>query len=179
MFLAFYFIITNFPNQISFLDALSIAGKAEKLNFLDFSINLKNRYTFWSGITGGLFLSLSYFGTDQSQVQRYLSGKSLSQSRLGLMMNGLLKIPMQFIILFIGVMVFVFYFPSQMWPPAVRWGLLRICRRCARQSNTESGWAFFNLKLRSSVAEAMPECWYSLISRFFKIIRGPRGQKYC
>ena len=109
MFLALYFIITNFPNQISFLDAISIAGKAEKLNFLDFSINLKNRYTFWSGITGGLFLSLSYFGTDQSQVQRYLSGRSLRESQMGLIMNGFLKVPMQFFILFTGVMVFVFY----------------------------------------------------------------------
>ena len=109
MFLAFYFIITNFPNQISFHDAISIAGKAEKLNFLDFSINLKNRYTFWSGITGGLFLSLSYFGTDQSQVQRYLSGRSIRESQMGLIMNGFLKVPMQFFILFTGVMVFVFY----------------------------------------------------------------------
>ncbi len=109
MFLAFYFIVTNFPNQISFLDALSIAGKAEKLNFIDFSISLKNRYTFWSGITGGLFLSLSYFGTDQSQVQRYLSGRSIRESQMGLIMNGFLKIPMQFFILFTGVMVFVFY----------------------------------------------------------------------
>ena len=109
MFLAFYFIVTNFPNQISFLDAVSIAGKAEKLNFIDFSISLKNRYTFWSGITGGLFLSLSYFGTDQSQVQRYLSGRSIRESQMGLIMNGFLKVPMQFFILFIGVMVFVFY----------------------------------------------------------------------
>ena len=109
MFLALYFIITNFPNQISFLDAINIAGKAEKLNFLDFSINLKNRYTFWSGITGGLFLSLSYFGTDQSQVQRYLSGRSIRESQMGLIMNGFLKVPMQFFILFTGVMVFVFY----------------------------------------------------------------------
>ena len=109
MFLAFYFIITNLPNKISFLDAINIAGKAEKLNFLDFSIDLKNRYTFWSGITGGLFLSLSYFGTDQSQVQRYLSGRSIRESQMGLIMNGFLKVPMQFFILFTGVMVFVFY----------------------------------------------------------------------
>ena len=109
MFLAFYFIITNLPNKISFLDAINIAGKAEKLNFLDFSIDLKNRYTFWSGITGGLFLSLSYFGTDQSQVQRYLSGRSIRESQMGLIMNGFLKVPMQFFILFTGVMMFVFY----------------------------------------------------------------------
>ena len=109
MFITFYFIIISFPNQVSFLDALNIAGKAGKLNFLDFSFNLKSRYTFWSGITGGLFLSLSYFGTDQSQVQRYLSGKSIRESQMGLIMNGFLKVPMQFFILFTGVMVFVFY----------------------------------------------------------------------
>ena len=81
----------------------------EKLNILDFSFNMESRYTFWSGITGGLFLSLSYFGTDQSQVQRYLSGKSVRESSLGLIFNGILKVPMQFFILLVGVMVFVFY----------------------------------------------------------------------
>lgn len=81
----------------------------EKLNVVNFEFNLNDRYNFWSGITAALFLFMSYFGTDQSQVQRYLSGKSLKESRLGLMMNGLLKVPMQFLILFIGVMVFVFY----------------------------------------------------------------------
>ena len=79
------------------------------MNVLDFSIDPNNRYTFWSGITGGLFLALSYFGTDQSQVQRYLSGKSLAESQRGLIMNGFLKIPMQFFILLIGVLVFVFF----------------------------------------------------------------------
>ena len=81
----------------------------DKLDVLDFSFDLDNRYTFWSGITGGLFLSLSYFGTDQSQVQRYLSGKSLLESQRGLIMNGFLKIPMQFFILLIGVLVFIFF----------------------------------------------------------------------
>jgi len=76
---------------------------------LDFSLDLDNRYTFWSGIIGGTFLSLSYFGTDQSQVQRYLSGRSVKQSQMGMIMNGFLKVPMQFFILFVGVMVFVFY----------------------------------------------------------------------
>ena len=97
------------PKEISFIDALHIAGKMEKLNLINFDFDLNDRYNFWTGTTAALFLFLSYFGTDQSQVQRYLTGKSLSQSRLGLVMNGLLKIPMQFIILFIGVMVFVFY----------------------------------------------------------------------
>ncbi|MGI9540746.1 MAG: sodium:solute symporter family transporter, partial [Flavobacteriaceae bacterium] len=92
-----------------FNEALHLAGKAGKLNVLNFSINLNSRYTFWSGLTGGLFLALSYFGTDQSQVQRYLSGKSLKESQMGLIMNGILKIPMQFFILLVGVMVFVFY----------------------------------------------------------------------
>src|SRR6056300_359426 len=109
MFIAFGFIISRFPEGISFSEALKIAGHAGKLDLIDFSIDLNNRYTFWSGLTGGLFLALSYFGTDQSQVQRYLSGKSLKESQMGLIMNGLLKVPMQFFILLVGVMVFVFY----------------------------------------------------------------------
>lgn len=109
MFIAFGFILYRFPEGIFFSDALHIAGKAGKLEVLDFSIDLNSRYTFWSGLTGGLFLALSYFGTDQSQVQRYLSGKSLKESQMGLIMNGLLKVPMQFFILLVGVMVFVFY----------------------------------------------------------------------
>jgi len=109
MFIAFGFILYRFPEGISFSDALHIAGKVGKLEVLDFSIDLNSRYTFWSGLTGGLFLALSYFGTDQSQVQRYLSGKSLKESQMGLIMNGLLKVPMQFFILLVGVMVFVFY----------------------------------------------------------------------
>src|SRR6056300_1109899 len=109
MFIAFGCIINAFPQGIGFGEALNIAGKAGKLNVLDFSLDLNSRYTFWSGLTGGLFLALSYFGTDQSQVQRYLSGKSLKESQMGLIMNGLLKVPMQFFILLVGVMVFVFY----------------------------------------------------------------------
>lgn len=109
MILAGIIVVNMLPKEISFIDALQIAGKMEKLNLINFDFDLNDRYNFWTGTTAALFLFLSYFGTDQSQVQRYLTGKSLSQSRLGLMMNGLLKIPMQFIILFIGVMVFVFY----------------------------------------------------------------------
>ena len=106
---AFVFIINSFPTDVGFVKALIIAGATGKLDVIDFSFDLNNRYTFWSGITGGLFLALSYFGTDQSQVQRYLSGKSLKESQLGLIMNGFLKVPMQFFILLVGVMVFVFY----------------------------------------------------------------------
>ncbi len=96
-------------NYATPLEAIRIAGLAGKMNLMDFSFNLEDRYNFWSGIIGGTFLALSYFGTDQSQVARYLSGKSVNQTRFGLLMNGILKIPMQVGILFIGVMVFVFY----------------------------------------------------------------------
>ena len=106
---AFWIALLKMPENIDFSNALKLAGYSEKLNILDFSLNPNNRYTFWSGITGGLFLALSYFGTDQSQVQRYLSGKSLKESQMGLIMNGFLKIPFQFFILLLGVMVFVFY----------------------------------------------------------------------
>lgn len=109
MFIAFYLLLSYLPSEVTFSNALQIAGVNEKMNLLDFSINPNSRYTFWSGITGGFFLALSYFGTDQSQVQRYLSGKSIRESQLGLLFNGFLKVPMQFFILLTGVMVFVFF----------------------------------------------------------------------
>lgn len=109
MFLTFLIILNYLPLDISFANAIELAGANGKLDILDFSFDFDNRYTFWSGIIGGTFLALSYFGTDQSQVQRYLSGKSVRESQMGLIMNGLLKVPMQFFILLVGVMVFVFY----------------------------------------------------------------------
>lgn len=109
MLIAFFIILSKLPQEITFSTAIDIAGASGKMKILDFSFDLNNRYTFWSGIIGGTFLMLSYFGTDQSQVQRYLSGKSVKEMQLGLIFNGLLKIPMQFFILFVGVMVFVFY----------------------------------------------------------------------
>ena len=109
MLFAFLMILNYLPLDISFSKALDIAGANGKMEVLDFSFDFENRYTFWSGIIGGGFLALSYFGTDQSQVQRYLSGKSVKESQRGLIFNGLLKVPMQFFILLIGVMVFVFY----------------------------------------------------------------------
>jgi len=109
MFAAFFLIISYLPEGITFTKALDIAGASGKMDVLDFSFDLNNRYTFWSGIIGGSFLALSYFGTDQSQVQRYLSGKSVREMQLGMIFNGLLKVPMQFFILLVGVMVFVFY----------------------------------------------------------------------
>ncbi|PQJ73553.1 sodium:solute symporter family transporter [Polaribacter butkevichii] len=109
MLIAFFMIMSQLPENITFTKALEIAGASNKMQVLDFSFDLSNRYTVWTGVLGGTFLMLSYFGTDQSQVQRYLSGKSVRESQLGLIFNGLLKVPMQFFILLIGVMVFVFY----------------------------------------------------------------------
>jgi Na+/proline symporter len=109
MFITFFLILHLLPNDMTFSNALHIAGANHKMDIVDFSIDPETRYTFWSGITGGFFLALSYFGTDQSQVGRYLSGKSIRESQMGLIMNGFLKVPMQFFILLIGVMVFVFF----------------------------------------------------------------------
>ena len=109
MVIAFLVILNLLPKNVGFVDSLKIAGKMGRMNVVDFSFNLNDRYNFWSGITGGLFLALAYFGTDQSQVARYISGSSLTESRLGLIFNGLVKIPMQFGILLCGVMVYVFY----------------------------------------------------------------------
>jgi SSS family transporter len=109
MFLAGYMCVHLLPNNMGFTDTLHVAGKMGKLNVLDWKFDLNNRYNVWSGLIGGFFLQLSYFGTDQSQVGRYLSGESVGQSRLGLLMNGILKIPMQFFILMVGALVFVFY----------------------------------------------------------------------
>jgi len=109
MFVAFFLIISYLPEDITFTKALHIAGASDKMKILNFSFDLENRYTLWSGLIGGTFLALSYFGTDQSQVQRYLAGKSVKEMQMGLIFNGLLKVPMQFFILLVGVMVFVFY----------------------------------------------------------------------
>ncbi len=109
MFVTFFLILHYLPNDMTFTNALQIAGANDKMNIVDFSYDPETRYTFWSGITGGFFLMLSYFGTDQSQVGRYLSGKSIRESQMGLIMNGFLKVPMQFFILLTGVMVFVFF----------------------------------------------------------------------
>ncbi len=104
-----YMVVRMLPSEVSFTDALHVAGKMGKTNVIDFTFDLNNRYNVWSGLIGGFFLQLSYFGTDQSQVGRYLTGSTVGQSRLGLAMNGLLKIPMQFLILLVGALVFAFY----------------------------------------------------------------------
>jgi Na+/proline symporter len=106
---ALVMIVLLLPRQVSFLDAMHLAGSAGKLNAVNFHFDWNDRYNVWSGLIGGMFLALSYFGCDQSQVQRYLTGKSIAQSKLSLLFTAVAKIPMQFFILFIGAMVFVFY----------------------------------------------------------------------
>ena len=106
---AFLVLVASLPADVAFLDALRVAGKAGRLNAIDTSFSLTSRYTLWSGLIGGAFLQLSYFGADQSQVQRYLAGQSVAQSRLGLLFNGMVKVPMQFAILLLGATVFAFY----------------------------------------------------------------------
>ena len=102
-------VIWRLPHDVSLPAAFKLAGALDRMNVVSFRLDLSNRYNFWSGIAGGFFLALSYFGTDQSQVQRYLSGRSVAESRLGLLFNGLCKIPMQFVILLLGALLFVFY----------------------------------------------------------------------
>lgn len=106
---AFYLLLRKLPNEMTISNALHIAGANNKMNILDFSFDTETRYTIWSGITGGFFLALAYFGTDQTQVGRYLTAKNDNESQMGLLMNGLLKVPLQFFILLTGVMVFVFF----------------------------------------------------------------------
>jgi Na+/proline symporter len=102
-------LLAKLPDGLGFSGAAHIAGALGKLEAVDVSLDPSRRYTLWTGLLGGLFLSLSYFGTDQSQVQRYIAGPSLRESRLGLMFNALLKVPMQFLILLLGALLFVFY----------------------------------------------------------------------
>jgi len=101
--------IRSLPANIGFTEAVKVAGHMGRMNVIDFNFDLSTPYNFWSGLFGGLMVALAYFGTDQSQVQRYLTGETITQSRLGLLFNGLVKVPMQFFILFVGAMVFVFY----------------------------------------------------------------------
>jgi len=115
IFVAAVIIVWRLPKDVSLGAAAGLAGALGRMNVVSFDLDWSNRYNFWSGLTGGFFLALSYFGTDQSQVGRYLTGKSVTESRLGLLFNGMFKVPMQFFILFIGVLVFVFYLFTQ--PP--------------------------------------------------------------
>ncbi|RXK49872.1 sodium:solute symporter [Aquirufa rosea] len=109
MVIAGIYIILSLPEEIGMKESLQLAGKMGKINLIDWKFDINNRYTIWSGIIGGFFLQLSYFGTDQSQVGRYLTGHTANESKKGLLLNGFLKIPMQFFILLVGILVFVFY----------------------------------------------------------------------
>ena len=109
-------VLTYLPDNVGFLDTLRVAGKMGKLNVVTFDFDINDRYNIWSGLIGGFFLAMAYFGTDQSQVQRYITGKSVTESRFGLLFNGMVKVPLQFVILFIGVLVFLFY---QFNPPPI------------------------------------------------------------
>ena len=114
MFLAGYMIVHQLPEGVGFIDALKVSGATGKLNVIttgvsNGSFDWKDKYNIWSGVIGGFFLALSYFGTDQSQVGRYLTAKNDTESKTGLLMNGLVKVPMQFFILLIGALLFTFY----------------------------------------------------------------------
>jgi len=146
-------IVWRLPEHVSFGKAVDVAGAFGRMNVVSFDLNVQDRYNFWSGITGGLFLSLSYFGTDQSQVGRYLTGRSITESRLGLLFNGVLKIPMQFLILFVGILVFVFY---QFSPPPMLFNeslstRVRASAAAGEYSVLEARWAQLQSDKRSQV----------------------------
>jgi len=109
LFITFFILLYQLPDGVGLSETMTLAGQSDKMHLVDFNFDPENRYNIWSGIFGGFFLFMSYFGTDQSQVGRYLSGASIRESRLGLLFNGILKIPMQFFILFLGVLVYVFF----------------------------------------------------------------------
>jgi len=136
-------LILRLPDALSMGDALRVAGGFDKLEAVDFRFDLNERYNVWSGIIGGVFLSLAYFGTDQSQVQRYLTGPSLRESRLGLMFNALLKIPMQFAILLLGVLLFVFYQfePAPVYFNATAWEQAKVDGASGELAAFESAYA--------------------------------------
>jgi SSS family solute:Na+ symporter len=138
---AFVALIAALPADVSFVDALRVAGAGGRLKAIDFSWNPNDRYTLWSGLLGGFFLQMSYFGTDQSQVQRYLSGRSVGHSRMGLLLNGLIKVPMQFVILFIGATVFAFY---QFTPTPVSFNPVRL----AEARSSAEGARFGEVEMR-------------------------------
>ena len=141
--LALFIAIGMLPHDISFLDAVRIAGAAGRLNAVDTHLDWNNRYNLWSGLIGSTFLMLAYFGTDQSQVQRYLTGRSIAQSRLGLLLNAMAKVPVQFMILFIGTMVFVFFMfvrPPLLFHPGEMKKLEQSARYPALKARYDEAW---------------------------------------
>ena len=148
MFVAFVVVIYSLPAEVSFGDAVYVSGKLGKLNAITTTFDWKDRYNIWSGIIGGCFLALSYFGTDQSQVGRYLSGQTITQSRLGLLFNGIVKIPMQFFILFVGAMVFAFY---QFVTPPLFFNSVAVER--VKQSADAGAWTEVEVRFQAAAAE--------------------------
>ncbi|MEO0734460.1 MAG: sodium:solute symporter, partial [Bacteroidota bacterium] len=149
-----FVVVMKLPEGIGFSDAVGIAGKMGKLEIVDLEFDINDRYNLWSALLGGTFLFLSYFGTDQSQVQRYLSGKSLSESRLGLLFNGIFKVPMQFMVLFVGVMVFVFFLFT---PPPVHFNnanleKVRTSEYAAQLADLEAEYATVNVAAETATS---------------------------
>lgn len=157
LFAALFTVIAQLPEGISFSDSVRVASQLGKMEIVDFKFDPQSRYNFWSGMLGGTFLFLSYFGTDQSQVQRYLSGKTLTESRLGLLFNGILKVPMQFVILFVGMMVFMFY---QFNPSPVHFNSENV----AKLKQSEQKEVFANLESKhQEVFEAKKSAIYDMV----------------
>jgi Na+/proline symporter len=155
--LAFILVLRSLPPDVSGLDALRVAGGMGKMNVLTFNFDWRDRYTFWSGLIGGTFLALSYFGTDQSQVSRYLTGRSVRESRLGLLANGIVKIPMQFVILLLGVLVFVYYqfsMPPLFFNP-VEEAKVRAGAHAAAYSQLEGDYAQLHAEKQIVIREAL------------------------
>jgi Na+/proline symporter len=150
MFVAGCVVVWRLPAGVSVGDALDVAGALGRMNPVTFELSLESRYNVWAGLTGGLFLSLSYFGTDQSQVARYLGGRSITESRLGLLFNGVLKIPMQLGILFIGVLVFAFYQWST--PPLFFNDALRARVEAGALADVDARWAAAHAEKQAAVA---------------------------
>ncbi|HMR18685.1 MAG TPA: sodium:solute symporter [Sphingobacterium sp.] len=162
-----FMVIHLLPEKIGFQEALHIAGKSGKTNAIDFKLDLNNQYTVWTGLIGGLFLQLSYFGTDQSQVGRYLTGSSIRQSRIGLLMNGLLKVPMQFCILLIGILVFAYY---QYNPPPLFFNSLET-KKLAKSVYNDDYQAI--LKVQQNLSQQKKAVIYDLTA---SLERGDEGQ---
>ncbi|MDP1726262.1 MAG: sodium:solute symporter [Bacteroidota bacterium] len=152
MFLAGWMIVKLLPEEMGIREAVQIAGKLGKMNVIDLNFDLSNKYNIWSGLIGGFFLALSYFGTDQSQVSRYISAKDIKQSRLGLIMNGFIKVPMQFAILFIGVLLFVFY---QFNPAPLFFNKNEVKKMEA--SNYSNQWNLLNIKYQQGLEHKKQE----------------------
>ena len=172
---ALILLIVRLPDGLGFTGSVAAAGALGKLHAVDFSLDPSRRYTVWTGVLGGLFLSLSYFGTDQSQVQRYIGGASLREGRLGLMFNAVVKIPMQFVILMLGALLFVFYqprtaasapsrriTPRRSRKPGRRLPRgRRLARRTTRHVKRQRGrpWSRRVIAPRLSAPRPRPRCW--------------------